>query len=174
MGELRRVEEERAAADEGAGADAGLGGEAAGMKLEAEGMVEAGLGDGVAGVEGAAGEGAEVDAGAGAEAGGDDDEEEEEEGESRHADAESEAGATAGGDVVGSRAWGEHWTSSPGRRRLVRASAATCRTGGMLSSCWSVWVRREGCREVQPTSSECIYIYAMEVCGRATAANAVR
>lgn len=156
VGELRRVEEGRVAAGEGAEAGVGLGEEAAGMKLEVEGMVGAGLDDGVAGVEEAAGD-VEADAGAGADGRDAGAVGVEEEGESRDGDAESEAAATAGDGVVGSRAWGERWTSRPGRRRLVRASAATCRTGGMLSSCWSVWARGEGCREVQPTSSEYIY-----------------
>lgn len=133
VGELRRVEEGRVAAGEGAGAGVGLDEEAVGMKLEVEGMVGVGLGDGVPGVEEAAGD-VEADAAAaadGRELGAVGVEEEE-------GDAESEAAATAGDGVVGIRAWGERWASRPGRRRLVRASAATCRTGGMLSSCWSV------------------------------------
>lgn len=152
VGELRRVEEGRVVAGEGAEAGVGLGEEAAGMKLEVEGTAGAGLGDGVAGVEEAAGDVEADDAAAadGRELGAVGVEEEE-------GDADSEAAATAGDGVVGIRAWEERWTSRPRRRRLVRASAATCRTGGMLSSCWSVWARGEGCREMQPTSPECIY-----------------
>lgn len=167
VGELRRVEEGRVAAGEGAEAGVGLGEEAAGMNLEVEGMAGAGLGDGVAGVEEAAGDVVEADAAGGADAGagvvG-----VEEEADSRLGDAESEAGAAAGDGVVGSRAWGERWTSSLGRR-LVRASAATCRTGGMLSSCWSVWARgllRGAANKLQVY----IYIYARWVCGRVAAA----
>lgn len=159
VGELRRVEEGRDAAGEGAEAGVGLGEEAAGMKLEVEGMAGAGLGDGVAGVEEAAGD---VEADADADAGADGRDAGavgvEEEGESRDGDAELEAAATAGDGVVGSRAWGERWTSRPGRRRLVRASAATCRTGGMLSSCWSVWARRRLPRGA--ANKLRVYIYA--------------